>query len=365
MGLYLGSSIFLILFLALSFYSYEKATIIAMNKERLKSSAQKISSQIIYSFMHAKPLELTVSDAFEVALYDKNRELISGNGMNIALQEGFYADSTYDYYVDMSAQLHHGVKFVVLKSRNADKEINRLTIRVLTITIFSVVLIAIVGYFLTKMFLNPIQNERIKLDKFIKDTTHELNTPISAILMSIERLKREPIEPKILQRVELSSKRLQKIYADLTYLLIEHQPREVKSLNLKEILDHELLLYEDLADKKGITITKNLEDAFIEIDEISAQRLLGNLLSNAIKYNHQNGTIDLVLTPKSLSITDSGIGIAPQDKERLFERFFRANDHEGGFGVGLDIVKRICDTYGIAISIESEENRFTRIHLDF
>lgn len=365
MGLYLGSSVFLILFLALSFYHYEKATVIAMNKERLKSSAQKISSQIIYSFMHAMPLEITRSDEFEVALYDKNRELISGNPMKVALEEGFYADSTYDYYVDMSAQLHHGVKFVVLKSRNADKEINRLILRVLAITIFSVGLIALVGYFLSKMFLKPIYNERIKLDKFIKDTTHELNTPISAILLSIERLKREPIEQKILQRVELSSKRLQKIYADLTYLLLDQQSHEVKMINLKELLLQELLLYEELANKKEITITRHLQDAFMEMDETSAQRLLDNLLSNAIKYNRQNGTIDLVLTPTSLSITDSGIGIAPQDKERLFERFFRANDHEGGFGVGLDIVKRICDTYGITIAIESEENRFTRIRLSF
>lgn len=337
-----------------------------MKKEKMQSIALGVSAKIISSYMHSEPLHVEELDGYDIVLYDENKMPIYGNGMeDIIFEKGFYKDKRFDYFVDTSPQMHHGVKYLVLKSKKEDEQIAKLLQSVLFTAMFSVMVVAVVGYFLSKMFLKPIQNERLKLDKFIKDSTHELNTPITAILMSIERLKKEKIDEKILKRVDISAKRVQKIYSDLTYLLLESENQNVKEINLKEIVENELTLYEDLALKKSISIHKELEDAFFSIDEVSAQRLFGNLISNALKYNKHGGKMELKLTADMFSISNSGIGIKKEQQSRIFDRFYRANEYEGGFGIGLDIVKRVCNRYNIKVEISSKENGLTTVILKF
>ncbi|DAB27592.1 MAG TPA: two-component sensor histidine kinase [Sulfurimonas sp. UBA10385] len=352
--------------MAFSFYGYESSNIISMKKEKMQNIALNISSKIIASYMRSEPLSVDAVNGYEITLYDSNKVLLYGLPLNgIEFKQGFYHDDKFDYFIDLSPQLHHGVKYLVLKSKNANEEISKLIQSTLFIAIFSVVLVVVVGYFLTKMFLKPIQSERIKLDKFIKDSTHELNTPITAILMSIDRLKKENIDEKILKRVQISAKRVQKIYSDLTYLLLENKNQEAKKINLKDIIENELTLYEDLASKKSLTIHKELENMFFTIDEVSAQRLFSNLISNAIKYNRHGGKIELKLVQNEFIISDSGIGIKKELQGKIFDRFYRANEYEGGFGIGLDIVKRVCSRYGINIEVSSKEKVMTSIKLKF
>lgn len=337
-----------------------------MKKEKMQNIALSLSSEIISSYMHSEPLHVENIDGYEITLYDEERVLLYGLDVgDIPLRQGFYADEKFEYFIDLSPQLHHGVKYLILKSKKADKQVLKLLQDILVVAVFSVGLIAVVGYFLSKMFLKPIQNERVKLDKFIKDSTHELNTPITAILMSIERLKKEKIDEKILKRVDISAKRVQKIYSDLTYLLLESENQNIKQINLRQIVENELTLYEDLALKKSVSIHKELDDAFLSMDEVSAQRLFGNLISNALKYNKHGGKMELKLTPNEFSISNSGIGIKKEQQSRIFERFYRANEYEGGFGIGLDIVKRVCKKYKIDIEISSIKNVLTTVTLKF
>lgn len=332
----------------------------------MQNIALTLSSEIISSHMRSEPLHVETVDGYEVSLYDEYQMPIYGEETeDIIFEQGFYKDKRFDYFVDLSPQMHHGVKYLVLKSKKVDKQILNLLQEILVVAVFSVGLIAVVGYFLSRMFLKPIQNERVKLDKFIKDSTHELNTPITAILMSIERLKKEKIDERILKRVDISAKRVQKIYSDLTYLLLENENQNAKQINLREIVENELTLYEDLALKKSVSIHKELDDAFFSMDEVSAQRLFGNLISNAIKYNKHGGKMELKLTSKMFSISNSGTGIKKEQQSKIFERFYRANEYEGGFGIGLDIVKRVCNRYKIKVEINSKENDSTTIILRF
>jgi len=365
LGLYIGSSVFLIFFIAVSFYRFESSNIVAMKKEKMQNSALAISSKIISSYMHSQPLHIDDLKGYEITLYDEQKRPLYGDEVKgVEFAQGFYEDNMFYYFVDLSPQMHHGVKYLVLKSKKADGQAKELFNSILFITLFSVVVVAVVGYFLSMMFLKPIQSERVKFDKFIKDSTHELNTPISAILMSIERLKKESIDPKILQRVAISAKRVQKIYSDLTYLLLEDEKRHVEKVNLKEVLENELTLYEELARKKNISIVKNFEEVYFTMDETSAQRLFSNLLSNAIKYNTHGGEINIELSPHRFSMANSGAGIDKAHREKVFERFYRVSEHEGGFGIGLDIVKRVCERYNIDVEIDSK-NDMTVITLKF
>lgn len=356
--LYLGSSIFLILFIAISFYRFESISLVNQKKEQMQNLALKISSDIINSYMHSMPLEVLKVDGYSIVLLGSDKRVIYGDNDITNLKEGFYEDEYFYYFVDLSARLHHGVKYIVLKSTKDMPKQKQLMQSILFFSLFSITIIAIVGYFLSKMFLKPIQNERLKLDKFIKDSTHELNTPITAILMSIERLKAQNIDEKILERVRISSKRVQKLYLDLVYLMLEDAP-EPKMLDLKNVIEKELLLYEDIIAKKSLLLTKELNSFNYKIDELSAQRLFSNLISNAIKYSPKNQKIELLLRDAKFSIKNYGVEIKEEHFEVIFNRYHRLNHYESGFGIGLDIVKRVIERYDIKIKVDSKQMQTT------
>ena len=316
--------------------------------------------------MKNQPFQLTQIDGFEITLYDANQKILAGIGSdNVDFSQQFYHIGSRYYYLDQSPQLHHGVQYILIKYDISDTNytIQKWVIIIATATVF---VVFFVGYFLSKMFLKPIQNQRVKLDRFIKDTTHELNTPISALLMSISSLKLKPQSGEIMERIEISAKRINKIYSDMSYLLLNSSKEQQLSLiNLKTIIENELQLYEILANKKKITITKELEDCTIKIFHEDIQRVVSNLISNSIKYNKKGGNIAIQIVHNTLIIKDSGMGIEEQNLTRIFERYFREVNHEGGFGIGMDIVRTVCDKYGIQITIESKVDIGTAIRLDF
>jgi two-component system OmpR family sensor kinase len=92
---------------------------------------------------------------------------------------------------------------------------------------------------------------------------------------------------------------------------------------------------------------------------IKAKLLFSNLLSNAIKYSHPQGEIRIELTQEAFVIEDQGIGIAKEKLGEIFRRYKRANEYAGGFGVGMNIVKNIADTYHFEIEIDSQVGKGT------
>ncbi len=335
-------------------------------KDSMQNAALQIAAKVITSYMTNNELELPNLEKYQVAFFNTNKDKIIGDDIeHIIFEKSFYQSSKNSYFISEAAQLHHGVKYIVLKTKNNDYVLEKIQYNIIITSVFAILIISFVGYFLGKLFLIPIQSERIKLDKFIKDTTHELNTPLSALIMSVNSLKKENIDKNISQRIDLSAKRINKIYSDLTYLLLNNSDKQIQKINLKDVIEDELNLYEQLAHKKGITLHKELKELFVNIDKESIQRLVSNLISNAIKYNKPSGDLEISIDGDKLIFKDSGIGISKEDVENIFQRYYRANNYEGGFGIGLDIVNNICSEYGIIIDIDSDKNQGTTVTLDF
>ena len=93
--------------------------------------------------------------------------------------------------------------------------------------------------------------------------------------------------------------------------------------------------------------------------------VFNNLVSNAIKYNKMGGEIDISLRNKILTIKDTGIGIQEEKVKNIFDRYYRATSEQGGFGIGLNIVSKICKDYNIKIVVDSELNESTTFKLIF
>jgi two-component system OmpR family sensor kinase len=85
-------------------------------------------------------------------------------------------------------------------------------------------------------------------------------------------------------------------------------------------------------------------------------RIIDNLLSNAIKYNKKDGNIEIKLDENSLTISDTGVGFDQSKSQEIFERYARFNNSNGGFGLGLNIVKSLCDLYSIKIDVTSKKD---------
>jgi two-component system OmpR family sensor kinase len=233
----------------------------------------------------------------------------------------------------------------------------------------TLLIMAIFGFFFVGIFLRPMRDSITLLNDFIKDTTHELNTPISAILANIEMMDKDEMGKKNerkLARINIAAKTVSHLYQDLTYLTLSHN-RQSKDewIDLKQLIRDRVEYFSILAGSKKVTFTLDLQDSVLFIDSVKIARVLDNLISNAIKYNKRNGNIYIVLRKTYLLVEDTGIGIEAKEVNDIFERYTRFNSSEGGFGIGLNIVKSIITEYELQINVQSVLNKGTTIRVDF
>ncbi|WP_206732282.1 sensor histidine kinase [Halarcobacter mediterraneus] len=357
LSLYLGSSFILLVLLSLLYYQNEKTLHLDLEKTKMENISSQLSSKIIFAHMMDGKLEIEnylKMPQYKIAFYDKNKQKILGdfNG-DVKLEKGFYQNDNKYILVDNSTFGHLGIFYTVIKNKQVFKLIEDIKKRVLLIFLMIYSLISFIAYFLAKLFIKPIQNEREKLNNFIKDTTHELNTPISAILMSSES---DNLTKKQLERVKLAVHRISEIYSDLTYVFLEEKDenRVLHELELKALIEEQLKYFEVIALKRKITIHTELEEFNYKIDKNDFIRLFNNILSNAIKYNKKEGEVFITLKGSTLSIKDTGIGIENKKIDDIFSRYYRATKEQGGFGIGLNIVQNICKTYNIIFNVDSQ-----------
>ncbi|WP_428023381.1 sensor histidine kinase [Arcobacter sp.] len=354
--------------IAFLYFENQQKLYFNLTKSKMKNIASIISSKIIYAHMSGTKLAVTgsfESKNYKLAFYDETGKKIFGNiEEEIDLTKDIIEEKENFILVDRSTFGHLGISAIAIKEHLYFKQIKRLEINIILLFFLIYSIIAIVGFYLAKLFIKPIKEERDKLNNFIKDTTHELNTPISAILMSTES---EELNSKQIERIRLSAKRVSEIYKDLTYVFLQKdvEQKDLKEISLVEIIDEQLKYFEPLATKKRIKITLDLEEFSYKIVKDEFIRLFNNLLSNAIKYNKMNGEITIVLKDNKLIIKDTGIGIKKSEMADIFKRYYRATSLQGGFGLGLNIVSQICKKYNIKIEIDSILNEGTEIRVLF
>ena len=358
LALYLGSSFILMLIALFFYYQNEKTLYLDLVKSNMQNIVSKVSNEIIISHMldvkFDKNIYLNNQD-YTISFYDKDKNLLFGNlDEKLNFEQNFYNDEEKLIIVDSSTVGHLGIWYIALKDNSLKEKISNLKLNIFLIFLIFYTIIAIVSWSLAKLFLKPIKNERERLNNFIKDTTHELNTPISAIIMSCED---DNLTKKQLDRIKFSAKRVSEIYKDLTYIFLGNiEKKSLDKIDLSKVIKEEIINFEPMIARKRLKINLNIEEFFYEINKDDFIRLFNNLFSNAIKYNKTDGNIDIILQNSELIIKDSGIGISKDKIKDIFNRYYRATNQSGGFGLGLNIVNMICKTYNIKIDVQSSEN---------
>jgi two-component system OmpR family sensor kinase len=298
---------------------------------------------------------------FKIALLTKDKKIAYASipSLKFPIKEGFFEDDRYYYYVDIIEVEHlKQIHYIVVRADTIDKQLQQTRKSIYMFLIFSILFLSAVIYALSKLFLQPLRDAIAKLDQFIRDTTHELNTPLSVITMSIEQLDKSSLDIRHLKhinRIDVASRTISNLYNDLAFLMMNEQSKKNDlDIELKILFEERIEYFKPLAQAKKITIHTDLAKSNILIDKEKMIRIIDNLLSNAIKYNKPAGDIYITITKNSLSIRDTGIGIARDNLEEIFNRYTRFDNANGGFGIGLNIIQMICQEYAFKITVDSE-----------
>jgi len=366
--IYLGSTFLLFSLVSWIFYVSGKHYLLDEQRETLKYQSENIKSKL--RILHKSFDDILIypgSKAFDSAIYDLDKAYVFGTFEKRPTLEhsDHYSDEKRLYYVAKMEPYHLGAAYLLVSKKIDKSPIITLQKNIVWFMLGAGLFFTILGYFLGRLFIAPMRDAIEQMNHFIQDTTHELNTPISTILTNIELIetygKYEKSEE--LQRIEIASKTLSRIYEDLTYLNLNHDyHRQIEPVNITKMIEERMVYFSAMIQSKGLTTRLELiPEKILEMDPNDGVRLIDNLLSNAIKYNKTKGTLTVKLTDESLRIIDTGIGIAQKDLTSISKRFKRANKSEGGFGIGLDIVNQVVNSYGFVLYITSELKKGTEV----
>lgn len=254
-------------------------------------------------------------------------------------------------------KLPRGFLYTFIEGEDVSHDLLLIRLQVLLSALASFALIALVSRFLVKIALKPLESKITMLNSFIKDFTHEINTPLSVILLSIEQLeKQQNIDTTKFVRMKLAAKTLSQTYSDLIFLTFPDTiSNEEERIVMKEAIRERLEYFRLFFERKQIALSVDLQgDESLMASKSKINKMLDNLISNAIKYNKKGGSVSVNLKGRALSIKDSGYGIDEKNLTKIFERYARFNSDQGGFGIGLSLVKSICKEYHIEISCHSK-----------
>ena len=368
--IYLGSTFLLFSIASWLYYISSKHHLLDQQRESIKYEAEHIKSQL--RTLHRSNAEKIIYPShthIQSAIYDLDKAYIFGT---------FQTKQTLDinkydnrlYHIMKVEPYYLGAAYLLLAKDIDFEPIEKLQRNIFLFMLGAGLFFTMLGYFLGKLFVAPMRDSMEKMNRFIQDTTHELNTPISTILTNIEMIEtfgKQEANATELKRIEIASKTLSRIYDDLTYLNLNHQyHREINTINMSRLVEERVVYFSAMAEAKLLkTVMYILPDVTLKMDKNDAFRLIDNLLSNAIKYNKKEGTLGVRLTKEFFEVSDTGVGIQKENMHRILQRFQRANNSEGGFGIGLDIVNQVVNSYDFVLHINSKEGKGTEVNIQW
>lgn len=192
---------------------------------------------------------------------------------------------------------------------------------------------------------------------FIKKIMHEMNTPLSIISLNADSIERKKGMMDEIDTIKASSKTLSSIYDDLSYLIKnESQEYKVTSINLERFLSSRIMFFDEMAKLKDLSFEFNvLEDFNIIINEYEFKRIIDNTISNSIKYSDPSSIIEISIykNKDQYFISVKNYGEEIEDTNTIFTPYYQQSTKNLGLGLGLTIVKEVCDKYNIKIIIDS------------
>ncbi|SHO80347.1 Osmosensitive K+ channel histidine kinase kdpD [hydrothermal vent metagenome] len=216
--------------------------------------------------------------------------------------------------------------------------------------IINLILLTLINLIIALLFslysLNPLRKSLLMLQEFMRDIIHDLNTPISSIMINLKMISKRSEE---IEMIEQSVKMLASLHKNLDSYT--SSPILLKErVSLKEIIINQSNFFISIYDYLdwNIAIEDNIE---IDSNYSAMERIIYNLLNNACKYNKTDGFIKIILNQKELIIINDSYGI--KNPHKIFDRFYKESDR--GLGIGLHIVSKLAEELNIDINLKVED----------
>ncbi|RZV19299.1 sensor histidine kinase [Aliarcobacter butzleri] len=351
------------------YYQFQKDLMLQEKRQILQTYSNSLISNL-------KELHINIDkdnvyprdEKYKSAIYDSDKKKIFSTlqSQTVKLDDVIYLKNDKIHFIKEPESYYLGSKYVIVEIPDDHIWFENIKYKMIVGFLLAFLFMIFVGYFISKLFLKPMRDALHLLDRFIKDTTHELNTPVTAIITNIETIDKSLLDDKTLRkinRIEIGAKTISNIYEDLTFVTLNNQIiSNNENINLSNILRQRVDFFLSIANMKKIRFETNIKDnVFIFCDIKKISKLIDNLLSNAIKYNKNSGFIKVILAKNSMIIEDSGKGMSSENLENLFDRYQRFDKSVGGFGIGLNIVSLIAKEYDFKIDVTSQLGVGTKV----
>ncbi len=224
------------------------------------------------------------------------------------------------------------------------------------------------GIFISKLAVDPLEEYVTNLKNLSKETLHELNLPISTIIANTQMLENsfgdDAKTLKRVHRIQNACDMLKERYNELEYLIKKQSKQQIKEdFLLDELVRQRVAFLEKIY--PHIIFELSLEKTPLTSDKTGLSKVIDNLIDNGVKYSKDSNTIKITLKNNILDIQDFGIGMDEVELIRIFDNYYQANKEMQGFGIGLSMVKRFCDTNNIGLNFHSKPGEGTTVSLNF
>ena len=370
--LYLLLGIVIIFGFSFMYYNAQKELMLQEQKATLQHDTKELLLRlkrlhINFDKTHIYPR----SKAYESAIFDSDKkQIFATTPTQLQLDKILYLQEGMITLVSIPESYYLGAKYVIVKIKDSGAWYTKTKKELLIFNLLALSVMFVIGYVLLRLFLKPMRDAMHLLDRFIKDTTHELNTPVSTIVTNIEMIDKTKLDAKTLKkinRIDVGAKTISNIYQDLTYLTLGNKiVTNDTLLTVGHLLQERVDYFTSLAGAKKVSLDLEIvQESQLFIDRAKLSKLVDNLISNAIKYNKIHGYVHVILQENEIVVADGGIGIAKENIKKMQERYARFSNVSGGFGLGLNIVSSIAQEYDLNIKIDSKEFEWTKVSVQW
>jgi len=347
--------------------------LLQIDEAKVKLSLEKHAKQIVNAMQqydnHEKTFLFPRYKKYQAALYDDNYQIIFSTlefEPKVFTGNFHQQGENYYYLYSLPRAYYFGSSTLLVATQHTASKIyyfTAATLLAIMVTLF------IFSFLLLKNFSKPFAKINQQLDNFIKDSMHEINTPLSIINLNADLFANKHGDNKYLRRMKAASKTLATIYNDMDYLIkqgrVEHKHQEIDmGLFIQNRVDY----FQEIANLKDIVLEVDVEDeVYYDFSKTKLQRIVDNTISNAIKYSNNKAHVYIGLMQENekimFKVEDNGVGI--DDIDKIFSRYYREDSAKGGFGIGLNIVKQIIDEEGISLNVSSVLGKGTTFRYTF
>lgn len=228
------------------------------------------------------------------------------------------------------------------------------------------ILIILITRKITNWIIKPVMESFNKQKQFIADASHELKTPLAVIMASAEALENDPKENKWLRNIKSESNRMSELITNLLDLAKTESDKNYvyEECNLSKTIEMQLLTFESLIFEEGLKLDYQIdENILFSCDVSQMKQLVSILIDNGIKHCDKDGLIKVKLHKEKgnivLEVTNQGKEIPKEEREKIFERFYRGdvsrNRNNNRYGLGLAIAKNIVNIHKGKIFVDCKD----------